>query len=158
MVHHIGKTQTSSVYFHAIRRFLAFAFDINAKNAAACFHFLIPMALRQFDDLGHFRAVIAFRNIVDQLFENLHRLLDFFQTRQIAAERVAIFKHHLFEIEFPVNGIRVRLTQIARPTGSTSGRSGHAIAYGIFLAQHAHLFQTVLEYDVARDKLMVFFS
>ena len=116
------------------------------------------MTFRKLDNLRHFCTIVALGNVIYKLLDNLYALFDFFKAEKVAVKRVATLHHHLLEIQFAVDGIRIGLTHIASPARSTTRRACHTVADGIFFRQYAQTLQTILENHVAGDELVVFFQ
>ena len=103
IVHHTHEVEAWALEVHTERLLVAIALDIHAEDATAGFHFLIPAACRQLDNLWYLGTDVAFRYVVDQLFEYLQTFFYFVETVEITVVAIAVFAHYLLEIEFVVD-------------------------------------------------------
>lgn len=93
----------------------AIAFKINTESAAAAFNCAEPVTYGEFEHFGHFNAVFAFGNVVDELFDYAGALHHFVHTHFVACHRVAFCANNFLEVELRIDAVWVGLANVARP-------------------------------------------
>ena len=97
---HEGKARR--YHFEAIGSLVAPAFEIDAECTAGGFDLLEVTAFGYFDDGFGLHGIIAFGDIIDELFENVQRLLDFGKTHIVAGIGIALVRQHFVELHLVV--------------------------------------------------------
>ena len=99
-----------------IRTLIALALNKYTHTATATFYLAVECADGKLDDRLHLLLIIAFRNVVDELFDDVQAFLDLVETNHVTCERVTFCTYNLVELNAVVSSIRTNLTQVVVPT------------------------------------------
>ena len=84
-----------------VRLIFAVGYNEAADDTARRFEMTVVAAFRRLDRFCYLdRHMVAFGNIVDQLFDNLHRFAHFHHTNDIAIPAIALLTDCNIEIDF----------------------------------------------------------
>src|ERR1019366_6492998 len=104
----------------------AVADDEVSQLAFRRFDRMIDFAHRRLDDLGDLAHDRAFRNAVDGLFDDAHRLPHFHHADHVPVVRVAVFAGWNFEIELGVGRVGLGFAQVPFHAAGAQQRTGDA--------------------------------
>ena len=140
----------------AIGHFVAMAFEEYPEFTAAAFYGGIVVTFRYADNRFHLFLIVAFGDVVYQLFDDIQAFHDFIHADEIACPGITFGADNFFKVHLAIHAVRHTLTHIASPTAGTTCASGGAEGYGIFTRQYPYAFQTLLRNDVSRKHIVVF--
>ena len=155
LVEGASQRQSHRSHLEAVGALVATAVEIDAKLAGATLDGEPPLALRYLDDGLLLDVVLALRDVVDELLDDVEALVHLVDVDHIARHGVGAREGDLLEVHLTVEVVGMVLAHVVVPASSTSGRTGERVVDGVLQAHWAAVLQTLVGDDVVAEDVEI---